>query len=154
MDSDTAVSDPPTDVAPPINAIELLLGSRTHGTKQIGPRHLTVSERGRVPKQGGRAPGPARHTIAAAKLRHEMLLVASGEMPKSKASPRVRGFYDVLDKAQKDALKGKARREYREQFGDVLGLLPKEDTLTIRAETIMVGPGADEAADEALAEGE
>ena len=54
----------------------------------------------------------------------------------------------VLDSVGRKAIKGKALREFREMNAEVFKLLPREDTLVHRAETIMVGPGADEAADE------
>lgn len=79
---------------------------------------------------------------SAVKLRQEIMQVASGDLPMSKACPFVRRFFEVHGKVTKSAMKGKAIREYREMAAEVFKLLPREDSLTVKAETIFVGRGA------------
>jgi len=134
-----------------INPESLLLGSRTKGMRQLGPKNWKPPA-GTVPARGGRAPGPNAATLSAVKIRHEIMRVFAGDLPLAHCSPRVRRYMQVLDKVAKSALKGKTLREFREMNAEVFKLLPREDTLTVRAETIMVGAGADEAADEAIEE--
>jgi hypothetical protein len=161
MDSDTAVSDPPPDVllpSDPLNPLNRLTFERPislgFGGLPSGKHPKTRERMGRVPGRAGKPPGPNAATLSAVKIRHEIMRVFAGDLPLAHASPRVRRYMQVLDSVGRKAIKGKALREFREMNAEVFKLLPREDTLIHRAETIMVGPGADEAADEALAEGE
>ncbi len=91
--------------------------------------------------------------------------VAAGDMPRSKACPAVRHFFEVLERVTRRVKQPKGKkagpqpmehlREFREMYAEVFKLLPREDTLLLgKAETIFIGPGADEAADEELSTGE
>jgi hypothetical protein len=78
--------------------------------------------------------------------------VAAGDLPMGKACAFVRRYFQVLAKVGNSAVrKGRALREFREMNAEVFKLLPREDTLRLgSAETIVVGEGADERADEII----